>query len=166
MASLGHRDDALLASQKSVDLSRKLGDRELLKEQLYNQGRIFQKMEMQAAAYVAYHEAQELAEQMRYSLRGTEARIAFTGTNMKIYHKLIEVSLALEQPQKIFTNIEQAKARALIDLLQQPKIALHLENGDDPDLKEERELAGKLEKCLIALGQYDKTMPPGICIFG
>lgn len=166
MAALGHQDEAVVASQKSIALSRKLHDRELVKEQLYYCGKALQRLEHWTDAYAYYQEAKDLAEGMRHSLRGSEARLDFTNVNIDIYYKLIEVSLAQNNQEETFRNIGQAKARALIDLLHHSKSRPNVIHTNDPDLDEERILSDQLEESLGILAQYDTPLISGIRITG
>ena len=60
-------------------------------------------------------------EELRSRLRGEELKIAFVGNKLEVYERLIELCLErLPDPggfDEIFSYIEQAKSRALLDLI-------------------------------------------------
>ena len=76
------------------------------------------------AAYASYQAARQALEELRSRLRGEELKIAFVGNKLEVYERLIELCLD-RQPDagdfdEIFGCIEQAKSRALLDLISEP----------------------------------------------
>ena len=69
-------------------------------------------------AYRSYSRAREAIEQVRGKLRGEELKIAFFQNKLEVYENLVD--LCLHRPgssAEAFQYIEQAKSRALVDLL-------------------------------------------------
>ncbi len=69
-------------------------------------------------AYTSYSRAREAIEQVRGKLRGEELKIAFFQNKLEVYENLVD--LCLRRPDSLeeaFQYIEQAKSRALVDLL-------------------------------------------------
>jgi CHAT domain-containing protein len=69
-------------------------------------------------AYEAYCRAREAVEHVRGKLRGEELKIAFFQNKLEVYENLVD--LCLRRPggfEEAFGYIEQAKSRALMDLL-------------------------------------------------
>jgi CHAT domain-containing protein len=72
------------------------------------------------AAYQSYLRARDAIEQVRGKLRAEELKIAFFQNKLEVYENLVE--LCLHRPDSVeeaFGYIEQAKSRALMDLLSQ-----------------------------------------------
>ena len=71
-------------------------------------------------AYESYRRAREAVEHVRGKLRGEELKIAFFQNKLEVYENLVD--LCLHRPnsfEEAFGYIEQAKSRALMDLLMQ-----------------------------------------------
>ena len=72
------------------------------------------------AAYQSYSRARDAIEQVRGKLRAEELKIAFFQNKLEVYENLVD--LCLHRPdgaEEAFGYIEQAKSRALMDLLMQ-----------------------------------------------
>jgi CHAT domain-containing protein len=81
-------------------------------------------------AYQSYSRAREELERLRGNLRGEELKIAFFQNKLEVYENLVDICLC--QPQgfeEAFAYIEQAKSRALMDLLSRP---MHVPSAADP----------------------------------
>ncbi|MGC2197448.1 MAG: CHAT domain-containing tetratricopeptide repeat protein, partial [Terriglobales bacterium] len=81
-------------------------------------------------AYESYSRAREAIEQVRGKLRGEELKIAFFQNKLEVYENLVD--LCLHRPDSVeeaFRYIEQAKSRALVDLL---AASVHAPNTADP----------------------------------
>jgi len=85
-------------------------------------------------AYVSYSRAREAIEQVRGKLQGEELKIAFFQNKLEVYENLVD--LCLHRPDSLeeaFQYIEQAKSRALVDLL---SASIHVPNANDPGQSE------------------------------
>jgi CHAT domain-containing protein len=85
-------------------------------------------------AYQSYRRAREAIEQVRGKLRGEELKIAFFQNKLEVYENLVD--LCLRRPDSLeeaFGYIEQAKSRALMDLLSQ---SVHVPTAADPGQSE------------------------------
>ena len=68
----------------------------------------------------AYRRAREAVEQLRGKLRGEELKIAFFENKLEVYENLVDLCLRRQDGlEEAFAYIEEAKSRALMDLLQQ-----------------------------------------------
>jgi len=73
------------------------------------------------AAYQAYGRARESVERLRGSLRGEELKIAFFENKLEVYENLVDVCLRRpNSSNEAFGYIEQAKSRALMELMNRP----------------------------------------------
>ena len=71
-------------------------------------------------AYESYRRAREAVEQVRGKLRGEELKIAFFQNKLEVYENLVDLCLRRSNGfEEAFGYIEQAKSRALMDLLRQ-----------------------------------------------
>jgi CHAT domain-containing protein len=85
-------------------------------------------------AYVSYSRAREAIEQVRGKLQGEELKIAFFQNKLEVYENLVD--LCLHRPgslEEAFQYIEQAKSRALVDLL---SASIHVPGANDPGQSE------------------------------
>jgi CHAT domain-containing protein/tetratricopeptide (TPR) repeat protein len=77
-----------------------------------------------SGAYASYQAAREALEELRSRLRGEELKIAFVGNKLEVYERLIELCLDRQSDagdfDEIFACVEQAKSRALLDLISEP----------------------------------------------
>ena len=81
------------------------------------------------AAYQAYGRARESVERLRGSLRGEELKIAFFENKLEVYENLVDLCLRRSNSSdEAFGYIEQAKSRALMDLMNRP---VHVPDSGD-----------------------------------
>jgi CHAT domain-containing protein len=81
-------------------------------------------------AYHSYSRARAALERLRGNLRGEELKIAFFQNKLEVYENLVDI--CLRKPGRLeetFAYIEQAKSRALTDLLSHP---VHVPSAGDP----------------------------------
>ena len=86
------------------------------------------------AAYQSYLRARDAIEQVRGRLRAEELKIAFFQNKLEVYENLVD--LCLRRPdgaEEAFGYIEQAKSRALMDLLSQ---SVRVSTTSDPGQSE------------------------------
>ncbi len=83
-------------------------------------GEIDRVSERPQQAYQAYRRAREAVEQLRGKLRGEELKIAFFENKLEVYENLVDLCLRRQDGlEEAFSYIEEAKSRALMDLLRQ-----------------------------------------------
>ena len=88
----------------------------------------------QEEAYESYRRAREAIEQVRGSLRGEELKIAFFQNKLEVYENLVDLCLRCpDRLEEAFGYIEQAKSRALMDLLSH---SVHVPSAADPGQSE------------------------------
>jgi len=75
----------------------------------------------EVTAYECYRRAREATERLRGSLRGEELKIAFFENKLEVYENLVDLSMRRQDGiWEAFSYIEQAKSRALADILRHP----------------------------------------------
>jgi len=92
----------------------------LLYQAEFLMGEIARAIAQPQTAYESYRRAREAVEHVRGKLRGEELKIAFFQNKLEVYENLVD--LCLHRPnsfEEAFGYIEQAKSRALMDLLMQ-----------------------------------------------
>lgn len=106
--------DAALADLETFDSPMLLYQAEFLK------GGIRRASADTDGAYHSYQRAREAVEHVRGKLRGEELKIAFFQNKLEVYENLVDLCLHREDSlEEAFGYIEQAKSRALVDLLGQ-----------------------------------------------
>ena len=72
-------------------------------------------------AYQGYRRAREATERLRGSLRGEELKIAFFENKLAVYENLVELAMRRQNGMsEAFSCVQQAKSRALADILRHP----------------------------------------------
>lgn len=85
-------------------------------------------------AYQSYSRAREAIEHLRGKLRGEELKIAFFQNKLEVYENLVDLCLRRpDSSEEALQYIEQAKSRALVDLL---SASVHVPNAADPGQSE------------------------------
>jgi CHAT domain-containing protein/Tfp pilus assembly protein PilF len=88
-------------------------------------------------AYCSYQYARQALETLRSSLRGEELKIAFLRNKLEVYERLVELCLRRDSgraaAEEAFGYVEQAKSRALMELMLQPA---HRSLEDEPGQSE------------------------------
>ena len=80
-------------------------------------------------AYQSYGRSREAVERLRGSLRGEELKLAFFQNKLEVYENLVDLCLHRQNSfEEAFGYIEQAKSRALADLLSHP---MHVPSAGD-----------------------------------
>jgi CHAT domain-containing protein/tetratricopeptide (TPR) repeat protein len=123
-----HHCQAALAGLQNLDSPF------LLYQAQFLMGEIERSAGKEEDAYGCYRGACEALEQLRGNLRGEELKIAFFQNKLEVYENLVD--LCLRQADKLeeaFSYIEQAKSRALVDLLSQ---SVHVSPAADPGQSE------------------------------
>jgi CHAT domain-containing protein/tetratricopeptide (TPR) repeat protein len=81
-------------------------------------GRILQASGEEHAAYASYECARKELESLRNWVQGDELKVAFMGDKAELYSHLVQLSMRTEEGfGQAFAHMEQAKSRALADLL-------------------------------------------------
>ena len=97
------------------------------------------------AAYQSYSRAREAVERLRGSLRGEELKIAFFQNKLEVYETLVDLCLRRQNGlAEAFGYIEQAKSRALMDLLNQPMHVPAVDRGQSELVRVIRNLREEL----------------------
>ena len=116
-------DDLALAErhcQSARTILQKIDSPLLLYQAEFLMGEIARASAQPQTAYESYRRAREAVEHVRGKLRGEELKIAFFQNKLEVYENLVD--LCLRRPnsfEEAFGYIEQAKSRALMDLLMQ-----------------------------------------------
>jgi CHAT domain-containing protein len=86
----------------------------------YLMGQIQESLGMPSEAQRCYEEAQRRLEMLRSSLQREDLKIAFMKNRLEVYESQVALCLAGNRPspgERVFSYIEQAKSRGLIDLI-------------------------------------------------
>lgn len=128
----------------------------------------------QAAAHASYQVARRTLETLRGRLRGEELKIAFVKNRVEVYECLVELALKSDRGsaarEEAFVCIEQAKSRALLDLISQPVHALaQIGHGESELARSIRELREELnwhyQRIELEQLQPDERSPARIAKF-
>jgi CHAT domain-containing protein len=115
--------DALSVSQRSLPLARETGRKIDIFVALSNLGYSQFGLKQLAEAQRSFSEAVSIIESLRTQVAGgVEERQRYFEAGMLAHHGLLSVLVQQNQPQQALMFAERAKARALLDILQQGRV--------------------------------------------
>jgi CHAT domain-containing protein/tetratricopeptide (TPR) repeat protein len=80
-------------------------------------GHVYSESGAAESAYSCYQQARMKLENLRSAVQGDELKIAFLRDKVDVYEQLVRLSMESNQAGQAFIHMEQAKSRALGDLL-------------------------------------------------
>jgi CHAT domain-containing protein len=141
--------EALTVSQQAVPLARDSQRKVDLCVALTNLGYAQVGLNRLADAQQSFTEAVSLVETLRAQAAGSiEERQRYFEDGLRAHHGLLSVLVKANQPQEALVFAERAKARALLDMLQQGRVSVYKSMT-----AEEREEEGRLKSELTQLNK-------------
>ena len=151
--------EALSISERALALTRGSERRVDLFDALVNLGYSQLGLNRLPEARQSFGEAVSIVENLReHTAGGVEERQRFFEAGMQAHHGLLSVLVKENQPDEALTLAERAKARALLDMLQQGRVRVH-KTMTVKEQEEERRLKSQLtllNKQLARVTQSDK----------
>ena len=151
--------EALSISERSLELTRSSERKKDLFVALVNNGYSQLGLNRLGGARKSFSEAVSIVENLRaHAAGGVEERQRFFEGGMQAYHGLLSVLVKESQPEEALTLAERAKARALLDMLQQGRVRVH-KAMTVKEQDEERRLKSQLtylNKQLARVSQSEK----------
>ncbi|HEX2271111.1 MAG TPA: CHAT domain-containing tetratricopeptide repeat protein, partial [Pyrinomonadaceae bacterium] len=136
--------DALANSEQAVALSRETGRQGDLCLALTNLGYSQLGLNRVSDARSSFTEAVAIMERLRaLTAGGVEERQRYFEGGVQAHHGLLSVLIKENQPQQALFLAERAKARALLDMMQQGRAGVH-KAMTAPEQEEERRLKSEL----------------------
>ena len=161
----GNYNEALSVSQRSVSLARETKRKVDLFVALTNLGYAQLGLNRLADARQSFGEAVSIVEDLRTQVAGgAEERQRYFEGGMQAHHGLLSVFVKENQPADALMLAEHAKARALLDILQQGRVNIQ-KTMTVKEQEEERQLTlqlTKLNKQLARVKQSDKEDTSGV----
>lgn len=155
----GNYTEALAVSQRSLLLARETGRRVDLFVALTNIGYSQLGLNRLTEARQSFSEAVSIVEDLRMqSAGGVEERQRYFEAGMEAHHGLLSVLVKENRPADALMLAERAKARALLDILQQGRASIH-KSMTAKEQEEERQLKlqlTQLNKQLARVKQSEK----------
>ncbi len=151
--------EALSVSQRAMPLAREAARTADLYVALTNLGYSQYGLNQLAEAQQSFAEAVTIAESLRtQTAGGVEERQRYFEEGLQAHHGLLSVLVRLNQPGEALMFAERAKARALLDMLQQGRVRVQKamtakEQDEERRLKSE---LTQLNKLLARVSQSDK----------
>ena len=119
----GNYSEALSVAEQAVALARETRRKTHLYVTLTNLGYSQLGLNRFAAAQQSFSEAVSISENLRtQAAGGVEERQRYFESGMQAHHGLLSVFVKENQPENAFNLAERAKARALLDILQQGQV--------------------------------------------
>ena len=151
--------EALSVSQRSVSLARETGRKVDLFVALTNLGYSQLGLNRLAEARQSFNEAVSIVEDLRTQVAGgVEERQRYFENGMQAHHGLLSVLVKENRPADALMLAERAKARTLLDILQQGRVSVQ-KAMTVKEQNEERQLKSQLtqlNKQLARVKQSDK----------
>ena len=149
--------EALSVSQRSVSLARESGRRVELFVALTNLGYSQLGLNQLAEARKSFSEAVTIVEDLRTKAAGgVEERQRYFENGMQAHHGLLSVLVKENRPADALMLAERAKARALLDILQQGRVSIQ-KSMTVKEQDEERELKSQLTQLNIQLARLKQS---------
>ncbi|HKR13292.1 MAG TPA: CHAT domain-containing tetratricopeptide repeat protein [Pyrinomonadaceae bacterium] len=142
--SQGNYAGALTMSERAVSTSRETGRKVDLYLALTNLGYSQFGLNRLEDAQQSFAEAVSIVENLRaQAAGGVEERQRYFEGGLRAHHGLLSVLVKANRPQEALFLAERAKARALLDMLQQGRVGVH-KTMTAPEQEEERRLKSEL----------------------
>lgn len=151
--------EALAVSQRAVSVGRDGGRKVDIFWAVTNLGYAQLGLNRLAEARQSFSEAVSIAESLRaQAAGGAEERQRYFDGGLRAHHGMLSVLVKEKQPQEALIFAERAKARSLLDMLQQGRVSVHKAMTTAEQQEEARLKAQitQLNKQLARLKQSDK----------
>ena len=123
LSSSGRHGDALAPAEESVQVAEQAGMAEQLWRAQVTLGRAHERLGQRPAAERAYRDAMAVVEDLRERVAGDEGdRERFLESRLAPYHALVNLLAEAGDAPGAFLAAEQARARALVDVLQRGRL--------------------------------------------
>lgn len=140
---LGERRTALALLSDALQFYRSIGDLGSEATTQQSMGMLYEQQDDRERALAAYQEAIRLHERIRGGVALTELRSALADQAADVYERAALLLVRLQRPREAFAVVEQARARAFLDLLGSAR--LDVRAGAEPRLlQREQELRAEL----------------------
>lgn len=154
--------EALSMSQRSVSLARESGRRVELFVALTNLGYSQLGLNQLAEARKSFSEAVTIVEDLRTKAAGgVEERQRYFENGMQAHHGLLSVLVKENRPADALMLAERAKARALLDILQQGRVSIQ-KSMTVKEQDEERQLKSQLTQRNRQLSRVKQSDKPDV----
>jgi CHAT domain-containing protein len=151
--------EALSVSQRSVSLARETGRKVDLFVALTNLGYSQLGLNRLADARQSFEEAVSIVEALRTQVAGgIEERQRYFEAGMQAHHGLLNVLVKENRPADALMLAERAKARALLDILQQGRVSVQ-KSMTVKEQDEERQLKSQLTQLNRELARVKQSDP-------
>lgn len=140
----GQTTEALQTAERAAALARQSNGYEALWRARTLAGQALQQLNQLPAAQAAFEEAVAAVERMRSQLAGSDhERIRYLNERLKPWHGLVEILLAQGNASAAFNYTESAKARGLLDVMQNGH-AVVTDSMTAPEQEQEQKINGAL----------------------
>jgi CHAT domain-containing protein/tetratricopeptide (TPR) repeat protein len=140
----GQTTEALQTARRAIDMARQANGYEALWRAHTLAGQALGQLNQVPAAQSSYEEAVVIIERMRNQLAGSEhERIRYLNERLKPWHGLTEILLAQGNVSAAFDVTESAKARGLLDVMQNGH-AVMTESMTPAEQEQEQKIIGAL----------------------
>ena len=158
----GHPAQALELVDRAAALARQIGETETVWKLLLTVGDAYRSLNQRAQAQRAFEEAISIAESLRAQVAGGEQeQQRFFESKVSPYQAMVDLLVAQGSPPEALTFAERAKARSLLDVLQQGRFGIQKAMTAEERQQESRlktELI-RLNTQLVGASQSDKPDP-------
>lgn len=152
--------EALAVAERAVPLARESGRKSDLFVSLTNLGYSQLGMNRLAEARESFSEAVSISESLRaQAAGGIEERQRYFENGTRAHHGLLSVLVKQNQLQDALSLAERAKARALLDMLQQGRVSVH-KSMTAAEQEQERQLKSQLTQLNKQLARLTQTEKP------
>ena len=141
----GRFDEAFSLLQRSLSLFKAVGDRPGEADIQYEIATLYAEQDRLPEALEAVNSAIAQIERLRSGIRASELRTSYFATVQDYYLLKTDLLMKLNQPEAAFQTNEAARARTLIELLNEASVDIR-QGADSALLTKEKSLQSELQK--------------------
>lgn len=161
----GHHAQALDFAERAADLARQIGETEALWKLRLTAGAAYRSLNQISRAQQALEEAIDIVEALRAQVAGGEQeQQRFFEDKLSPYHAMVDLLIAESSPSEALIFAERAKARVLLDVLQQGRFSIQkaMTAGEQEQERRLKSELARLNMQLAGASQSDKPDPQRI----
>jgi CHAT domain-containing protein/Tfp pilus assembly protein PilF len=157
----GRYDQALEFAERAAALARQIGETEAVWKVRLTAGAAYLALNQPSRAQQAFEESIDAVESLRAQIAGGEQeQQRFFESRVSPYHAMVELLVARGEAAAALTFAERAKARALLDVLQQGRVSVQ-KTMTEEEREQERLLKSELTRINLRLASASQSNGSG-----
>jgi CHAT domain-containing protein len=156
----GRHERALDFAERAATLARQIGETEAIWKIRLTAGAAYRSLNQLSQAQQAFEESINAIESLRAQVVGGEQeQQRFFESRVSPYHAMVDLLIAHGSPSEALAFAERAKARALLDVLQQGRVSIQKAMTAE-EQEQERRLKSELTQTNLQLANASQSNKP------